>query len=102
MQVNFQPVGPRVLMRRDSVAETKTQSGIILPGDSKKKVDTATVVAVGTGSVRPDGSVNPCQFQVGDRVVFNHYAVTEMQVDGQMFIIANESDVFGRYVQQNG
>jgi chaperonin GroES len=95
--VNFQPVGPRLLIKRDA-AEAVTKSGIILPGDSRKKVDTGRVAAVGTGSLRQDGGKNPPLFEVGDRVIFNVHAVTEVQVDGESFLLANESDVFGRYL----
>jgi chaperonin GroES len=96
--MKFQPVGLRVLMRRDQ-AESMTKSGIVLPGDSRKKVDTAVVVSSGTGGVRADGTIQPCAFAVGDRVIFNQYAVTEVQIEGEMLVLANEADVFGKFTQ---
>lgn len=48
----FQPVGDRVLIKRIKITENKTDSGIYLPENHKKKQfqNLAKVIAVGDGS----------------------------------------------------
>jgi len=94
--MRFQPSGSRVLLKKD--VETVTASGIFLPGDSKKKIDTGIVVAVGPGMLRPDGAVQPCLFKENDKVLFNVYAATEVQVENKSYLLLNESDIFGNFV----
>jgi len=47
----FQPVGDRILITRQKIDNEKTESGIILPANHKKKMfeNLATVIAVGDG-----------------------------------------------------
>jgi len=96
--MKFQPTGSRVLLRRQ-VEQQVTASGIIIAGDSKKKIDQGIVVATGPGNVRPDGSIAPVVVKEGDLVVFNIYSATEIAVGRENFLLLNDSDIFGRLVE---
>jgi len=92
------PLGARVLLKKSATAQTK--SGLWLPEDSKKKQEVGTVVAVGPGNRNYDGVIYPVNVEVGQEVLYNAFAGTEVSVNGQSYIILNESDIFGKFQEQ--
>jgi chaperonin GroES len=50
-------------------------------------------VAVGKGKVTEDGKLQPLDVKKGDRVLFNKYSGTEVNVDGEEHLIIREEDV---------
>ena len=87
MKLNIKPLADRVLLE-PMEAETKTASGIIIPDNAKEKPQKGTVVAVGPGT-----SENPITVKVGDHVLYGKYAGTELQHDGEDYLIMKESDI---------
>lgn len=69
-------------------AETKTQSGIIIPDSAKEKPLKGTVVLV--GAAKEDEAV---EVNVGDTVLYGKYSGTELQIDGEDYLLINQSDV---------
>lgn len=69
-------------------AETKTQSGIIIPDSAKEKPLKGTVVLVGAAKKDEVVEVN-----VGDTVLYGKYSGTELQIDGEDYLLINQSDV---------
>ncbi len=69
-------------------AETKTQSGIIIPDSAKEKPLKGTVVLV--GAAKKDETV---EVNVGDTVLYGKYSGTELQIDGDDYLLINQSDV---------
>ncbi len=69
-------------------AETKTQSGIIIPDSAKEKPLKGTVVLV--GAAKKDEAV---EVKVGDTVLYGKYSGTELQIDGEDYLLINQSDV---------
>ncbi len=69
-------------------AETKTQSGIIIPDSAKEKPLKGTVVLV--GAAKKDEAV---EVNVGDTVLYGKYSGTELQIDGEDYLLINQSDV---------
>ena len=86
-KVNIQPLGERVVVQPAQVAE-KTASGIIIPDTAKEKPQNGTVVAVPV-----ENKENPITVKVGDTVLYGKYAGTEITIDGNDFLIMNESDI---------
>ena len=70
-----------------------TAGGIVLPESAKEKPQEGRVLSVGHGKLLDDGSRAEFQVAEGDRVLFNSYAGTEIEVDGDMLLIMSESDV---------
>ena len=64
----FIPVGDRVLIRRIKITENKTDSGIILPENHKKKMfeNLAQVIVVGDGENISDRITSGCTVFVHD------------------------------------
>lgn len=90
---SIKPLGDRVLVRPD-VAEEKTASGIIIPDTAKEKPQRGTVVAVGPGKVE-NGTKIDMTVQAGDKVLYGKYSGTELNLDGEDFLIMRESDILG-------
>lgn len=89
---NIRPLNDKVLIKRLE-AEEKTKGGIILPDAAKEKPQKGTVLAVGDGKMLKDGKRAKFQVSVGDKVLFASYAGTEIKIDGQEYMLMDESDV---------
>ena len=85
------PLGDRVELKQ-SEAEEKTKSGIILAGQAKEKPQEAEVIAVGPGGV-VDGKEVTMQVAVGQKVIYSKYAGTEVKLDGEEYIIVRQNDI---------
>lgn len=78
MSVKVQPMDEYVVAVAEE-AQTKTASGLYLPGGAAEKPKVAQVVAVG----KAVGEV-----KVGDRILYkNEYEATNVKVDGEAYII---------------
>ena len=86
------PLGDKVVLKQLKAEET-TKSGIVLPGQAQEKPQQAEVIAVGPGKVADDGKVVPMQVKVGDKVVYSKYSGTEVELDGEKFLIVKQSDI---------
>ena len=87
------PLGSHVIVQRASAADI-SRGGIVLPEKAKDKPKEGKVVAIGNGKVLEDGKRQQLQLKTGDRVLFSSYAGTEIKVDGEEYLVMEESDVF--------
>lgn len=93
--VNIKPLGNRVVIKAIA-AETTTATGIIIPDTAaKEKPQKGKVVAVGEGKALPDGKVMPMNVKVGDTVLFTKYGPTEVKINTEEYLIAEETDILG-------
>ena len=91
--MNFIPLFDRVVI--DPETETnKTSSGIVLPETSQERPQIGIVVAVGDGE-NMDNDKHEMKVKVGDKVVFNRYAGTELKMEGKTYIVMRQLDVIG-------
>lgn len=85
--MNIKPLADRVVIE-PAAAETKTVGGIIIPDSAKEKPLRGTVVAVGQGT-----KDEKMELKKGDIVLFGKYAGTELEFDGEKYLIMRQSDV---------
>ncbi len=85
--MTIQPLADRVVIQA-APAEEKTVGGIIIPDTAKEKPLQGTVIAVGKGT-----KDEPMELSVGDQVLYGKYAGTEVELDGEKFLIMRQSDV---------
>ena len=90
--LKIRPLGEKVLIKRLE-AEQKTKGGIVLPDTAKEKPQKGTVLAVGEGKLLDDGTRALFQVAEGDVVLFASYAGTEIKLEGQEYVLMDESDV---------
>lgn len=89
--MTIKPLNDRVVIKNVETEET-TVSGIVLPGTAKEKPQMAEVTAVGPGG-NVDGKPVEMQVKVGDRVIYQKYAGTEVKVGKEEFIIVRQNDI---------
>ena len=70
------------------VGETKTASGLFIPEAGQEKTQTATVVEVGPGTEDEKVTV-----KIGDRIMYDKYAGTEIKIDDEEHLILRMSDI---------
>lgn len=87
IQVNITPLHDRVVVK-PAAAEEKTAGGIIIPDTAKEKPQRGEVVAAGPGK-----KDEPVTVKAGDTVLYGKYSGTEINVEGQDFLIMRESDI---------
>jgi len=92
--MRIEPLGDKVVVKRTE-AEEMTAGGIVLPDAAREKPQEGRVLSVGSGRLLADGSRGALQVSEGDRVLFTSYAGTEIEIDGDTFLIMNESDLLG-------
>jgi len=91
---NIRPLQDRLIVERVA-EEEKTSSGLFIPETAKEKPQQGKVVAVGKGRVKEDGSIQPLDLKAGDKILFGKYAGTEINVEGNEYLIMREDDVLG-------
>ena len=86
------PLGDKVLVKRIE-AESKTAGGFILPDSAKEKPKRGRVQAVGDGKLLDTGERASLTVKKGDEVLFTSYAGTEIKINGEEYLILDESDI---------
>lgn len=85
--MNIKPLADRVLVV-PAPAEEKTIGGIIIPDTAKEKPLKGEVVAVGNGTKDEEMIV-----KVGDTVLYGKYAGSELELEGNKYLIMRQSDI---------
>lgn len=85
--MNIKPLADRVLIK-PAPAEEKTAGGIIIPDTAKEKPLQGQVVATGEGT-KDETMV----LKAGDVVLYGKYAGTEVEYEGEKYLIMRQSDV---------
>jgi chaperonin GroES len=92
--MNLKPLDDRIVIKQ-SDAEEKTSGGIILPDTAREKPQIGTVVAVGPGKILDDGKRANMSVKKKDEVIYAKYMGSDVEIDGQKYVILRESDVLG-------
>lgn len=83
----LKPLNERVIIQIQELEE-KTTSGIVLPSAAKEKPQVGKVIAVSENT--EDFTT---QLKVGDQVIFEKYAGTEIKYAGEEYLILKEKDI---------
>ncbi|HEY5649591.1 MAG TPA: co-chaperone GroES [Nitrospiria bacterium] len=87
--------------------EEKSFGGIYLPENAKEKPRTGEVIAVGPGHYQSErdrsGKETEKKYvktvvKPGDRVMFEKYGETKVEVDGEEYLLVREENILG-YVE---
>lgn len=85
--MNIKPLADRVVIK-PVAAEEVTMAGIIIPDSAKEKPLKGEVLAVGSGTKDEE-----MVLKVGDTVLYGKYAGTEVELEGEKYLIMRQSDV---------
>ena len=83
----IKPLADRVLVEPKE-AETKTASGLYIPDTAKEKPLQGEVVATGNGTKDEEMIL-----KVGDQVLYGKYSGTEIEYEGEKYLMMRQSDV---------
>ena len=90
--MKLKPLGDRLVVKA-APNEEKTKGGLVLPDTVKEKPVEGEVVAVGQGKVLENGTRQPMEVKVGDKVIYSKYSGTEVKVDDETYLVIGERDV---------
>ena len=90
--MNLKPLKDRVLVKRVQ-EEEKSAGGIIIPDSAKEKPIRGDVLAAGPGKMTDKGERREMSVKPGDRVMFNKFAGTEVELDGEEHLVMREDDI---------
>jgi chaperonin GroES len=94
LTMKLKPLQDRVIVKQ-SEAEEKTASGILLPDTAKEKPTKGKVIAVGPGKLDDNGTPMELGVRVNDTVYYGKYSGTDVEVDGTKYVILRETDILG-------
>ena len=86
------PLSDRVLVKRLE-SEEKTVGGLFIPDTAKEKPSRGEIVAAGPGKAADNGQIVAMTVKVGQTVLFNKYAGTEIKLDGVEHLVMREDDI---------
>ncbi len=92
-KLKIRPLDDRVVVEPFE-AEEKTRGGIVLPDTAREKPQQGKVIAVGPGKLmEKTGERGKMSLKVGDCVFYGKYSGTEVELDGEKYVILREGDV---------
>jgi len=90
--LKIRPINDKLLVQRLE-GEATTTGGIVIPDSAKEKPREGKIVAMGDGKLLDSGTRQEFQVKVGDRVLFTSYAGSDIKVDGEEYLVLEESDI---------
>ena len=92
-KVKIRPLDDRVVVQPFE-AEEMTAGGIVLPDSAREKPLQGKVIATGPGKLlEKSGERGQMSLKKGDKVFYGKYAGTEVELDGETYVILRESDI---------
>lgn len=93
--MKFKPLFDRVVIDPE-IEKNVSKAGIVLPQTSQERPQTGVVVAVGDGE-NFDGVKSEIRVQIGDKVLFEKFAGTELKLEDKTYVILRQIDIIGVY-----
>lgn len=92
-KVKIRPLDDRVVVQPFE-AEERTAGGIVLPDSAREKPQQGKVIAAGPGKlIEKTGERGEMSLKVGDRVFYGKYSGSEIELNGEDYVILRETDV---------
>lgn len=95
--MTLQPIGDNIILKISmKQKEEKTSGGLLLLNQGTEqslREDMATVYAIGEGRLLNNGVIIEPKVKIGDKVLYNKFAGTEIIDDNQKYLIVRENDL---------
>lgn len=88
----LKPLGDRVVLKIQK-EEEQSIGGIVIASNAKEKPTTGEVIAVGNGRILDNGQRVEPEVKVGQSVVFDKYAGSEVKYEGEEYLVIRENDI---------
>jgi chaperonin GroES len=90
----IRPLYDRILAKRLDEPD-KTSGGLFIPDSAKEKPLEAMVIAVGSGKLLANGTLQPIGVKAGDKVLIAKYSGSDVKLVDKDHIIVREDDILG-------
>lgn len=90
--MNFKPLNDNVIVTR-SKSDTVSKGGIYIPPTAQEKTSQGVVVAVGDGLPLDNGTVRPLTVKIGDTVLFDKFAASDVNINNEEYVFLRESSI---------
>lgn len=91
-KVKIRPLDDRLVVLPDDPEEV-TSGGIVLPDSAREKPQRGKVIATGPGKLLDSGKRGAMSVKKGDVVFYGKYSGTEVEVNGEPYVIVRENDL---------
>lgn len=92
--MKIKPLGDRVVIK--VIADTEqTSGGIFIPDSAKEKPQKGEVLAVGEGRTLDSGAKDSIGVSVGEIVLYEKYAGSDVKIDDVVYKIISTKDLLG-------
>jgi len=99
--MKVRPLHNQVIIRQNK-ADEKIAGGLLYaPQSSQEKPFEGEVLAVGPGKTLDNGVLVPMTVKVGDKVLFTKYALTEVKLDNEDYVLVKEDAILGVFNNDN-
>jgi chaperonin GroES len=88
----IRPIEDRVVVR-ELESDLQSPGGLYIPESAADRPQTGEVIAVGPGKRTKNGRRVRPELEVGDRIVYRRVGGTEVDLDGEHYVVLRESDV---------
>lgn len=88
----LKPLGDRVVLKVQK-EEEQSIGGIVIASNAKEKPTTGEVIAVGNGRILDNGQRVEPEVKVGQSVVFDKYAGSEVKYEDEEYLVIRENDI---------
>ena len=88
----LKPIGDKLIIKPNE-EENVSEGGIIIPDMEKQQTLKGEVVAVGVGRISDNGALIPMQSKKGDSVLYQKFAATVVEIDGDEYHTIREQDL---------
>lgn len=92
--MKIKPLFDRVLLLPENNTLGRTNSGLFLGASSSEIPVIAKVIDVGNGKIEAGDNLE-MQVNIGDKVIYNKYAGTEILIDSNTHVIVKQTDILG-------
>ena len=94
------PLGDKIVILPREEGEQQ-YGNIVVPDMGEEKPEIGTVLAVGPGRIRTDGTLIPNKLKEGQIVMVPKFGAQTVHFENETYIIAGESDVLGIIKNKN-
>lgn len=86
--MKIMPLGDRLVLKKIEEKETRLASGLYIPESAKEKSQIGEVIAVGDD--------DKIKVKVGDRVLYDKYSGSEVEVDNEKYLVIQYKDILAK------
>ena len=83
-----------MLVERKEASE-KTSGGLYIPNTAQDAPQQGKVLAVGIGYRSKKGMIRPLDVQIGDEVMFNKHAGSQIKIADKDYLLVSENEIIG-------